>query len=237
MIQTIKKTDEDIEREVALETYSVTAADLKKSIKLRAEILGQYDITVDTGSKTDTQIWEIVDKVREAINKLFRWNLPTIEELERSRKNSLAALALQYEEEELIMRERKIRDRYDRLPAIEKIQINLIKLRDLKIGQYSRPIFDLKFQSNDEETLLPIEYSLVITRVSLDDVLNSNEPHEFKVLRSLLENFFVEADLHLNRFDRLLESRKKIMKDEAQSENNQLSLSLNQDSDVTDGEG
>lgn len=231
-----EKTEDQLDREVATKTYTVISADLKSSLKLRAEILQNYDITVDTGHESNTEIWAIVEEIKKTLNDFLGWDLASLASLNWDMKNEIASLALKYEETELSRHENRVRDRYYRLPAIEKIRINLIKIRDLKIGNYSRPIFDLKFQSNDPETLLPIEYSMVVTRGCLDEVIHSSEPKTFKVLRDLCERFFSEADLHLSNFDESLEIQKREMKEKSKRENSQLKFSIIANQDKSDGD-
>ncbi|TGK45549.1 hypothetical protein [Leptospira bouyouniensis] len=221
-----QKTEDQIDREVAEKTYTVISADIKSSLKLKAQVLQNYEITVDTGEKTNTNIWKIVESMKKLINEIQGWDLPTSKDLERDLNSHLANLALQFEATELSLRENRIKDRYSRLPSIEKIQINFIKQKDFKLAGRARPIFELQFQSNDPETLLPISHNMIITRVCLDEILQSVEPKEFKKLRSLCEKFFSEADLHLSNFNKEVEKKQKEIKESTRKANSQLSLSI-----------
>ncbi|PJZ87011.1 hypothetical protein [Leptospira levettii] len=231
-----QKTEDQIDREVAEKTYTVISADMKTSLKLKAQVLKNYETTVDTGTNSNTNIWNLVGKMKKLVNLLEGWDLPTSKDLDRDLNSHLANLALQFEATELTMRENRIKDKYNRLPSIEKIQINSIKQKDFKISGRARPVFELEFQSNNPETLLPISRKMIISRSCLDDILQSTEPKAFKRLRLLCENFFSEADLHLSNFNKEVEKEQKKIKESTRKENSQLSLSIVSNEDDGDGE-
>ncbi|TGM22006.1 hypothetical protein [Leptospira meyeri] len=230
-----QKTEDQLDREVATKTYTVVSADIKTSLKLKARVLQSYEISVDTGNKTNTNLWNIVESMNETINVFQNWELPTSKELEAEMNSHLSNLAMRYEATVLTEKENKVKDRYMRLPSIEKIVITTIKQKDFKISGHPRPIFELQFVSNHPETLIPISYILVITRACLDEVLQSNEPNSFFRLRYLCEEFFSEADLHLSNFNKEIEKEKKKIEESTKLNNSQQTFSIVPNDDDPDG--
>jgi len=224
--QIIEQTQDQLDREVACKTYKVLSADIKSSLKLKAQILQNYEFSVDTGVKTETDIWNIVSQIGEKINDFHDWDLPTAKELDRQLNDLLSDLAMRFENQELRERENKLKDKFRRLPSIETIQINCIKCKDMKIAGFSRPIFEMKYQSNDAATLLPIEYTMIITRGDLQGILSSEDPLPFQQIRLLCEEFFSEADLHLMNFNKEVEKQKNKIMAKSKEENSQLKLSI-----------
>jgi|GEM_PF-6100524 len=235
--QVIEQTQDQLDREVACKTYTVMSADIKSSLKLKAQVLQNFEISVDTGVKTQTGIWSIVNEIKEIVNEFHEWDLPTSKELDRLLNDHISILAMRFQNQELLEMENKLKDKFRRLPSIETIRINSIKCKDMKIAGFARPIFEMKYQSNDNRTLLPVEYTLIITRGDLTQILSSEEPTAFLQLRHLCEEFFSEADLHLMNFNKEVEKQKNKIMEKSKEENSQLKLSIVPNpGDKTDGD-
>lgn len=217
--------EQDLLDKLANEFSEVKAVEFKKKLKIKVIEMDQFDLNIPTPLETATDIYQIIDRMRNLINDHHNLCLPEHTDLMKKMESQIRELDYKYDDEiELAKAESQIKDYWTSHPCIQFIDIVSVSLKSQKINGENYTCYVIKYRFKNINSWIYEEACITIVQFDASKIVRVPEPHTVAQLRECLEMLFHESAVHLQMFLKALQQEKLEKERKMRLEESQLEL-------------